>query len=88
MGLVEDIQNAVKSGKVILGYRQALKLIKTGSPKVVVIAKNIPENMKKTIEENAKIGNVEVKTFDGSSIELGITCGKSFPVSTLVIKSG
>ncbi len=85
MALTEEIQAAVKAGKSIIGYRRSLKSIKTGSPKTVVIANNTPENMKKTIEQNAKVGNVKVEIFDGTSIQLGVICGKSFPISTLVI---
>jgi len=28
---------------------------------------------------------VKVEIFDGTSIQLGVICGKSFPISTLVI---
>ena len=37
--------------------------------------------------KNAKVAEVKVETFDGTSTQLGIICGKSFPISTLVIKS-
>ena len=87
MTLTEEVQAAVKSGKAIIGYRRSLKTIKTGSPKLVVTAENIPEAMRKTIEQNAKVAEVKVETFDGTSTQLGIICGKSFPISTLVIKS-
>lgn len=87
MALTEDVQAAVKADKVVIGYRQSLKEIKSGSPKMVVISNNIPEDMKKNIEQNSKAGKLDVKTFDGTSTQLGVICGKSFPISTLVIKS-
>jgi large subunit ribosomal protein L30e len=86
MALTEDIQAAVKAGKATIGYRRSLKSIKTGSPKLVVIANNLPSDMKKNIEQNAKIGDVKVEVFDGTSTQLGVICGKSFPISTLVIE--
>jgi large subunit ribosomal protein L30e len=86
MAIVEDVQSAIKSGKAIIGYKESIKFIKTGSPKLVVIAKNIPENMKKEIEYNTKISNIKLEIFDGSSKDLGIICGKPFPVSTIAIK--
>lgn len=86
MSLTEVILDAIKLKKVIFGYRQAIKLIKSGKPKLVVIAENIPESMRKQIEHNAKIFNLKVEIFNGSSKELGVICGKPFPVSTLVIE--
>ena len=50
------------------------------------MAKNIPEDMRKEIEHHAKIFGIKVSIFEGSSKELGVICGKPFPVSTLVIK--
>lgn len=84
--LNETIQSAIKVNKVIIGYRRSIRLIKTGSPKLIVIANNLPKKMKDEIEHNAKVGSVQVEIFNSSSKELGVVCGKPFPVSTLVIK--
>jgi large subunit ribosomal protein L30e len=70
----------------VIGYKESIKFIKTDSPKIVIIAKNAPEKIKREIEENAKISGIDVQIFKGSSKELGILCGKPFPVTTLVIK--
>jgi large subunit ribosomal protein L30e len=86
MTLVEDIQAALKTGNVILGYRESMKFIKLNTPKVIVMASNIPEHIKKEIEHNARVGKMKVEMFDKNSKELGIVCGKPFPVTVLVIK--
>ncbi len=86
MSLTETIQEAIKSKKIIIGYREGVKFIKLNSPKLIVIAENISEQMKKEIEYNAKVSNTKIEIFDGTSKELGIVCGKEFPISTLVIK--
>jgi large subunit ribosomal protein L30e len=86
MTLVEIIRDALKSKKIILGYKESIKFIKTSSPKLIVISKNVPEKIKKEVEYNAKISGSKLEIFNGSSKELGIVCGKPFPVSTLVIK--
>lgn len=86
MSLTETIQAALKSGKVVIGYRESIKFIKVSTPRLIVIAKNAPEKSRKEIEYNAKIGNAKVEIFDGNSKELGVICGKPFPVTTLVIK--
>lgn len=87
MALIEEVQAAVKAGKAIIGYRRSLKSIRTGSAKLAVIAANVPEGMKKDIELNAKAAGIRLETFDGTSMQFGVICGKSFPISTLVIKS-
>ncbi|MHA1743115.1 MAG: 50S ribosomal protein L30e [Candidatus Heimdallarchaeota archaeon] len=86
MNLVETIQTALKTGKVIIGYRESIKFIKTNTPKLIVVAENSPAGMRKEIEHNAKVAGVKVEVFNGSSKELGVICGKPFPVTTLVIK--
>jgi large subunit ribosomal protein L30e len=86
MTLTENVQEAIKSKKIIIGYKKSVKFIKLNSPKIIVIAKNIPEKMRGEIEHSSKISDVKVEIFDGTSKELGILCGKEFPISTLVIK--
>ena len=87
MNLTDIIQEAIKSNKIIIGYRGTIRFIKVNSPKLIVTAKNIPENMMKEIEHNAKISGVKIETFEGTSKELGIICGKKFPISALTIRS-
>jgi len=86
MTLIEEIQTAIKSEKTIFGYRESIKFIKVDTPELVIIAKNIPDNMKKEIEHSAKISKVKVEVFDGTSKELGVVCGKPFPITTITIK--
>jgi len=86
MKIEETIQDALKSQKAILGYRQSIKFIKADEPKLIVIAKNIPESMKKEIEHNVKVSDAKMEIFNGSSRDLGVICGKPYPVSIVVIK--
>lgn len=85
--MLEDrIKEALKKNRAILGFKESLKFLKTGKPRLIVIAKNVPEDLKKEIEYNAKIAKVKLEVFNGSSKELGTICGKPFPVSTIAIK--
>jgi large subunit ribosomal protein L30e len=86
VSLEEEILNANKTGNIILGYRQSRKFIKLNKAKMVVVANNIPEKMRKEIEHNAKVAGIKLEVFDKGSKELGILCGKPYPVSVLVIK--
>lgn len=86
MDLTKTIQEKVKKKEVVLGYNQVIKILKTGHPKMIVLAKNIPKERKETILHNAKLSKVEVKEFDGDNTNLGLICGKPFSVSILAIK--
>jgi len=86
MTLTDEIQTAVKNDKVIIGFKRAIKFIKLNQPKLIIMANNIPEKMRREIEENAKLSKIKIKVFNGSSTELGVICGKPFPVTTIVIK--
>lgn len=86
MKIEDEIQDALKGKKAILGYRESIKFIKLDEPKLVVVAKNIPENMKKEVEHNAKVSKLRMEIFEGSSKDLGVICGKPYPVSIVVIK--
>lgn len=85
-GLTKTIKSAVNKKTVVFGYERVLKALKSGKLKLIVHGSNIPDYMLKTIEHNAKIDKVVVKNFEKDSIELGLTCGKPFPVSILGIR--
>jgi len=86
MTLTATIQDAIKSKKAIIGYRKTIRFIKLNSPKLIVIARNIPEKMRKEIENNAKLSKIKIEIFDGTSKELGVICGKQFPISALAVR--
>ncbi|MBI2543027.1 MAG: 50S ribosomal protein L30e [Candidatus Aenigmarchaeota archaeon] len=86
MTVVEEIQSSIKSNKTIIGYNESITFIKTGKPKLVVVANNLPVSSRKEIEHNAKVGKIKLEVFDGTSRELGVICGKPYPVSAIVIK--
>ncbi len=84
--LTEEIQSAVKRGKAVLGYRESVRFLKTNRPQAVVVAQNVAGSIRNEIEHNAKVSNVKFEIFDGNSRELGIACGKPFPVSVIAIE--
>jgi large subunit ribosomal protein L30e len=81
----EEIKNAMEAKKIIMGYKKSLKFIKNNRPKMVIIANNIPEKIRKEVENYTKVFNFEMKIFDGDSKKLGMMCGKPYPVTTIVI---
>ncbi len=85
MTLEAKIKRIIKTGKVELGTEKTLKNIINKKVKAVVIAENIPLDKKELIEKYAKLNEIPVVTFKGSSLELGTVCGKPFLVASLSI---
>ena len=83
--LSRELQVAMSTGKVVLGSRETIKAILHGEAKLVIVAANAPTKIKNDIEYYAKLANVPVFTFPGSSWDLGAACRKPFKVSALAI---
>lgn len=75
------LQLVMKSGKYQFGYNQALKILRNGKAKLVIIANNIPPLRKSEIEYYGMLSKTGVHHFNGGNIELGTACGKYFRVS-------
>lgn len=76
---------AVKTGKVVLGYKNVAKLLYTGKPKLVIVSENTPKNIRESVIYYTQIANVKCLKTKSTSLELGSTCGKPFPVSTIAV---
>ncbi len=80
------IASAVKTGKVVFGANYATKSAKQGRTKLILVAANCPRNIMDDIEYYASFSGVPVVIYKGSSIDLGVVCGKPFMVSALTIR--
>jgi len=60
--------------------------IENNKIRLIVLAVNCPEDVKKDIKRYATMSKIEVKDYDGTAKQLGIFCGKPFPIATLSIK--
>jgi len=80
------IATSVKTGKVMLGANNAVKSAKLGRGKLIVVASNCPSDVVEDVTYYAKLSGVPVVIYKGSSIDLGMRCGKSFIVSALTIR--
>lgn len=83
--LESEIKNVLKSGKVILGFNRSLKAVMLGRAKALIIASKIPKSYGDDIRKYATLSNIPVINFPGSSKDLGLVCGKPFPISTIAI---
>lgn len=81
-----EIKKALSENRIIIGSRVVLKKLKLGKLKLIVIASNCPENIKNEIEYYSKLSNTRVEVFDGTGRELGVFCGKPFPIAVIGIE--
>ncbi|OJT02877.1 60S ribosomal protein L30-1 [Trametes pubescens] len=70
----------VKSGKYSLGYKSALKQMRNGKAKLVLIAGNCPPLRKSELEYYAMLSKTSVHHFAGTNVALGTAAGKLFRV--------
>jgi large subunit ribosomal protein L30e len=80
------ISTAVKTGKVSFGSNSAIQSAKTGKAKMIIVASNCPDEIRKDLEYYCKLSNIPLITYRGSSIDLAAVCGKPFLVSALTIR--
>jgi large subunit ribosomal protein L30e len=79
--LDKSLRSVMRTGKVLIGTKQALKASKRGVAKLVVVASNCPSEVKKQIVDS----NVPMYEYPGLSVDLGPTCGKPFIVSAVTV---
>jgi len=77
----KSLIKAVKTGKVIIGANRTVDAATNGSAKMVILASNCPEEIKKKVQET----NVPVLEYEGTSVELGPVCGKPFTIAAMAI---
>jgi len=77
----KSLIKAMKTGTVILGTNRTIDAAVDGSAKLVVLASNCPENVKKTLQST----NVPILEYSGTNVELGPVCGKPFTIAAMAI---
>jgi large subunit ribosomal protein L30e len=75
----------MRSGKVNLGYKQTLKLLRSNKAKMILIASNCPPLRKSEIEYMAMLAKTQVHHYGGDNTALGTACGKFYNCSVMSI---
>ena len=83
--LERELKTSIRTGKVILGAKRTLKIVKNSRAKLIIVARNAPETFKERIKYYASLAKYPVWEFPGTSLELGSLCGKPFSVSALAV---
>ena len=82
MSIETELKTALGKNLVSLGSRVSEKLAKKGEANFIVAASNCPEEILKTLEKTG----VKTEKFSGTGKQLGVFCGKPFPVAAVAIK--
>lgn len=83
--LEREIKNVIRTGKYTLGSKRSLKAVLTGRARAVIVASKILPAIEANIVHYAKLGGVPVIRYPGTSYELGLVCGRQFPVSVIAV---
>lgn len=83
--ITRELQVAISTGKVAIGYKSVKDAILNGRAKMVILAANTPARIKSDLEYYAKIAGTPIITFPGSSLELGAAARKPFKISSMAI---
>jgi large subunit ribosomal protein L30e len=83
--LARELQVAIATGKVSIGYKSVKNAVLSGRAKMVVLAANAPPRIRGDLEYYSKIAGTPILVFPGSSLELGAAARKPFKISAIAI---
>lgn len=85
MDIQKSIRMAVDTGEVVFGKNESINSINRGASKMVIIAGNVPQDIKVGVLKRARLAEVGAYEYEGTSMELGSVCGKPYPISIMSI---
>ncbi len=80
-----ELRMALNTGKVHLGTKVAIRELRRGRAKIAILASNCPDKTKESITTHGQLSDIPVLAHQKDSIDLGVLCGKPYPVSVIVI---
>lgn len=83
--IISELKIVRRTGRLIVGSNEAAKAVMHGKGKLVIIASNCPEHIRKTLTHHAQLSNIPVYACSLTGKELGEACGKRFMVASLLV---
>jgi len=82
-----ELQKVLNNGKVLIGSKETMKAFMRNEAKVIIHASNCPEKIKRVFEdaETEENGERTIYEYPANSLELGLACGKPYPIASLCI---
>lgn len=81
--LEQNINSAIKTGKVIIGSKNVITALLSSNVKLIILSNNCPQDTKERITYYSKLSSTPYSITNNNSLELGSICGKLFPVSAI-----
>ncbi len=81
----QELRLAVSTGRVHLGSKMAAREMRRGRAKMAIISSNCTEETRESITNLGRLAEIPVLEHPKDSLDLGVLCGKPFPVSAIVI---
>ena len=85
---LEDIKKNLKSDKLVIGTVTTLKKIKENKIEKVWLSSNVPESIKKDLNDYNDINAFEIIELGIPNEELGVLLKKQFSVSIVSLAKG
>lgn len=86
MTISNDVKDALKAKKLVIGSRSVAKGMKQGTISSVILSSNAPDALRRDMQHYSSLSGSEVKDFSGTSVQLGQICGKPFNILSLGIR--
>jgi large subunit ribosomal protein L30e len=80
-----ELQVAINTGKVVIGFEETKKAVLAGTPKMVILAANAPKWARDDIQYYAKLAGIPIFVFPGSSIELGAAAKRPHRIMAVAV---
>ncbi|WP_198300069.1 50S ribosomal protein L30e [Thermococcus sp. P6] len=80
-----ELRKAQDTGKIVMGAKKSIQYAKTGEAKLIIVARNARPDVKEGIRYYARLSDVPVYEFEGTSVELGTLLGRPHTVSALSV---
>jgi ribosomal protein L30E len=81
-----DIKNAIETKKLVIGFDEVSKALRSKTLKEVYYANNLPEDKIKEVQKYAELSGITAENANVPNDELGVICKKGFAISVLGIK--
>ena len=79
------IRLAVKSGKTVLGIKRTLHVLRTGSPRIVILAANAPSDLVHQVNMLADTHQIPIHKYRSNSWDLGQLSGRPHMVAAMAV---
>lgn len=80
-----ELQKVFNKGKVRIGSKETIKALTRKEAKLIIHASNCPDEIRGVFEETKASGGPIIYEYPANSLELGLACGKPYPIASLSI---